>query len=142
MFFQKELEFLGHVISKDGVRPTQTRIKSVQDTPAPQDRQEQQSFLGMITYNAKFMPHLSQTLRIHPLHQLLRKNAPWQWRMKHQRAFVAAEQLLCKDTMLTHYDINKPLKLFCDASPHGVGVCLVHVMPNGMNAQLLMLHVL
>ena len=71
MFFQKELEFLGHVISKDGVRPTQTRIKSVQDTPAPQNKQEQQSFLGMITYNANFMPHLSQTL--HPLHQLLRK---------------------------------------------------------------------
>ena len=62
--------------------------------------------------------------------------------MKHQGTFVEAKQLLCKDTMLAHYDINKPLKLFCDASPHGVGVCLVHVMPNGMNAQLLMLHVL
>jgi len=32
--------------------------------------------------------------------------------------------------MLVHYDVNKPLKLFCDASPHGLGVCLVHVMPN------------
>ena len=33
--------------------------------------------------------------------------------------------------MLVHYDIEKPLKLFCDALPHGVGVCLLHVMPNG-----------
>jgi len=112
LFFQKELEFLGHVISKDGVRPTQSRVKSIQDTPAPQNRQEMQSFLGMITYNAKFMPHLSHIL--HPLHHLLRKNATWQWRTKHQRAFVEAKQMLCKDTMLVHYDTEKPLKLFCD----------------------------
>ena len=30
-----------------------------------------------------------------------------------------------------HYDVNKPLKLFSDASPYGLGACLVHVMPNG-----------
>jgi len=38
---------------------------------------------------------------------------------------------LCKDCTLVHYDVNKPLKLFCDALPHGLGACLVHVMPNG-----------
>jgi len=34
-------------------------------------------------------------------------------------------------TMLIHYDVNKPLKLFCDASPRGVGGFLVHIMPYG-----------
>ena len=33
--------------------------------------------------------------------------------------------------MLAHYDVSKPLKLFCNASPNGQGACLVHVMPNG-----------
>ena len=33
--------------------------------------------------------------------------------------------------MLAHYDVTKPLKLFCDASSNGLGACLVHVMPNG-----------
>ena len=33
--------------------------------------------------------------------------------------------------MLVHYDISKPLKVFCDASPKGLGACLVHVMPTG-----------
>ena len=51
--------------------------------------------------------------------------------MEHQTAFTAVKQLLCQDCMLVHYDINKPLKLFCDASPKGLGACLVHVMPNG-----------
>jgi len=43
---------------------------------------------------------------------------------------MEAKKLLCANIMLVHYDINKPLKLFCDASPHGVGACLVHVMSN------------
>ena len=128
LFFQKELEFLGHLISREGM-PTQSRIRNVQDTPPPKNKQELQSFLGMVSYNAKFMPALSHTL--HPLYQLLKKNMKWAWETEHQKAFTTAKQLLCQESMLVHYDIKKPLKLFCDASPKGVGACLVHVMPSG-----------
>ena len=58
-FFQKELEFLGHLITKDGEKSTESRIKSVQEAPPQKNKQELQSFLGMTTYNAKFMPSLS-----------------------------------------------------------------------------------
>jgi len=75
------------------------------------------------------MPSLAHTL--YQLHLLLRKNTQWSWKSKHQNAFTAAKELLCEDCMLVHYDVNKPLKLFCDASPHGLGACLVYVMPNG-----------
>ena len=71
-FFQKELEFLGHVISSEGIRPTTERIKSIQDAPRPVSKQELQSFLGLITYNPKFIPALSHVLQ--PLNLLLRKN--------------------------------------------------------------------
>ena len=65
LFFQKKLEFLGHLISQDGIKPTQNRIAGVKAAPTPCNKQELQSFLGMVTYNAKFMPSLSQML--HPL---------------------------------------------------------------------------
>ena len=126
---KKELEFLGHLISQDGIKPTQSRIESVKAAPAPLNKQELQSFLGMVTYNTKFMPSLSQTL--HPLYQLLRKNVQWSWGTDHQEAYTKVKQLLCQECMLAHYDVTKPLKLFCDASPNGLGACLVHVMPNG-----------
>ena len=129
LFFQEELEFLGHRISKDDIKPTQNRIESIQHTPAPNNKHELLSFLGMITYNAKFLPSLSHTL--YPLHQLLQKNTQWAWKTEHQEAFTKAKQLLCQDCMLTHYDVNKPLKLSSDASPYGLGACLVHIMPNG-----------
>ena len=75
LYFQEELEFLGHLVSKHGIKPTQTRIKSIQNTQAPRNKHELLSFLGMITYNAKFLPSLSHVL--HPLHQLLQKHAQW-----------------------------------------------------------------
>ena len=129
LFFQEELEFFGHLISKHGIKPTQSHIKSIQNTPAPRNKHELLSFLGMITYNAKSLPSFSHVL--HPLHQLLQKHAQWAWKTEHQEAFTKAKQLLCPDCMLMHYDVNKPLKLFSDVSPYGLGACLVHVMPNG-----------
>ena len=129
MFFQKELEFLGHRISNEGIRPTISWMKAIQEAPAPQNKVELYSFLEMLTYNSKFMPLLSHT--VHPLHQLLQKNSQWAWEAKHQEAFIAAKKLLCENSILVHFDVKKPMKLFCDASTYRVGACLVHVMPNG-----------
>ena len=120
-FFSRELEFLDHRLSPDGIKPTEDYVKSLQETPTPTNKQELQSFLGMLTYNAKFLPNMSNTL--YPLYQLLRKNAPWVWRSKQQKAFEASQ-----NTALAHYDVKRPLKLYCDALAYGVGACLVHVM--------------
>ena len=127
-FFQQELEFLGHIILYAGVRPTESRIKAIQKAPPPSNKQQLQSFLGLITYNAKFLPNLAQTL--HPLYQLLRKNTKWCWKSKHEKSFMAAKTLLCQDCALTQYDVSKPLKLYCDTSATGLSACLVHVMPD------------
>ena len=123
------MEFLGHQISLEGVKPTAERIASITDAPTPTNKQEPQSFLGMLTYNARFLPNLSYTL--HPLHQLLQKNATWVWKREHQKAFDAAKQMLNSDRALFHYDVNRPVKLFCDAPAYGLGACLVHIMDDG-----------
>ena len=49
-FFAKDLEFLGHRISLEGVKPTAERIASIKEVPAPTNKQELKSFLGMLTY--------------------------------------------------------------------------------------------
>ena len=67
---------------------------------------------------------------------LLRKNQKWMWKSAQQNAFDKAKQLLCKPCTLAHYDVKKPIKVYCDASPKGIGACLVHVMPNGFKQPL------
>ena len=58
-YFSEEAGILGHLISQHGIKPTQSHIEDVKAAPAPCNKQELQSFLGMVTYNAKFMPSLS-----------------------------------------------------------------------------------
>ena len=83
----------------------------------------------MLTYNARFLPNVSHTL--HPLTQLLQQNVSWAWKSEHQKAFDATKRMLSSDRALAHYDVNRPAKLFCDASAYGLGTCLVHIMGDG-----------
>ena len=51
-----ELECLGHVISKNGLKATPAKYKAIQKWPQPTNLGELQSFLSMINYYSKFMP--------------------------------------------------------------------------------------
>ena len=52
----QEVEYFGHIISADGLRPDPAKVKAIQDMPPPNDKKELQTLLGMITYLAKFTP--------------------------------------------------------------------------------------
>ena len=99
------MEFLGHNISPEGVKPTKGHVKGILEAPAPTNKQELQSFLGMLTYNAKFLPNMSHTL--HPLNQLLRKTHPGYGRqnntkpLKLQNVRYSTGALLCKKSTQT-----------------------------------------
>ena len=70
-FMLPSVEYLGYHISGDGVRPTQEKLQAVVDAPAPIDGSQLQSFLGLVNYYSKFLPHLANTLA--PLYELLKK---------------------------------------------------------------------
>ena len=123
------MDFLGHIISSEGIKPTEEHVKSIQDAPRPVNKQELQSFLGLITYNSKFLPSLSHVLQ--PLNLLLKKNQKWVWKSAQQNAFTKAKQLLCKPCTLAHYHVKNPIKVYCDALPKGLGACLAHLMTDG-----------
>ncbi|KAL5493850.1 hypothetical protein EMCRGX_G015084 [Ephydatia muelleri] len=91
-FFQHTVEFLGHSISTDGIRPTDERIRGVVGAPVPTNKGELKSFLGLMTYNAKFLPQLATVL--HPLYQLLCKDVKWKWSKVHDIAVKEAKHLL------------------------------------------------
>ena len=128
-FMQERVTYLGHVISADGIAPTREKVCGIADAPQPRDVQELRSFLGMVQYYGKFIPDLSD--RLHPLNELLKANKPYKWSNECQQAFESTKEILSSDTVLTHYDVNKPLLLACDASPYGIGAVLSHMMEDG-----------
>ena len=128
-FMLNEVTYLGHVISEKGIAATSEKVSAIAEATPPRNVQELRSFLGMLQYYAKFIPNLSDM--IHPLNALLSAHTPFKWTVECDIAFESAKKALLSDTVLTHYDVTRPLVLACDASQYGVGAVLSHIMPDG-----------
>ena len=78
------------------------------------------------SYNHDFLPKLSTLLQ--PLNQLLEKERRWKWNSECEQAFLKAKELIASEKVPAHYDLQRPIKLECDASPYGLGAALTQVM--------------
>lgn len=74
-FLQKCVTYLGHKIDGEGLHPTENKLAAVRDSPRPNDVTALKSFLGLIMFYSRFMPHHSTILA--PLDNLLKKDTPW-----------------------------------------------------------------
>ena len=72
-FAQKELEYLGHVVSRDGLKTSPRLVEAVQCFPVPRSVKSVRSFLGLTSYYRKFILNFAKIAR--PLHRLTCKNA-------------------------------------------------------------------
>ena len=68
-----EVPYMGHLLTADGLKPDEEKIKAVKDMPRPASKQDVQKFLGFVNYLSKFAPHLSDVCE--PLRRLLDKDA-------------------------------------------------------------------
>lgn len=135
-FAKERVEFLGFVIDAEGIHPAPSKVDSIQQTPAPRNKQELQAFLGLYNFYERFIPHKATLLE--PLHRLLDKTQSWQWTEREQTAFDTAKRMLTFDMTLVHYDLQKPLVITCDSSEYGVGAVLSHVMDDGQERPIAM----
>ena len=124
--------YLGHKVSEQGVEVLQDKVQAIAEAPAPSNKQQLQSWIGMVTYYDKFLPNLSTVLE--PLHKLLRKNVEFKWSDKQETAFKKCKVLLQTSPVLCHYDPTKPLILTVDSSAYGLGAVLSHKLEDGEHA--------
>ena len=106
-FLQKCVTYLGHKIDGEELHPTEDKLAAIRDAPRPNDVTALKSFLGLIMFYSRFMPHHSTILA--PLHNLLKKDTPWKWSKVEEDAFVAAKELILNSQTLVHYDRTLPL---------------------------------
>ena len=127
MFFVKEIEYVGFIINKNGIRLNPHKIDAINELPEPKDLKQLQSFLGGINYYSKFIPIMAEIAK--PLYRLLEKGTEWKWTKTEQLSFENLKQVLLTAPVLTIFDQNVPLKLDCNASKYGLGAVLSHVYP-------------
>ena len=128
-FMLQEVDYLGHKLSREGLKPSSEKIKALKEAPTPKDVTQLKSFLGLVNYYSRFLPNLSTILA--PLYALLHKVTAWHWGPEQQKAFEFVKNALTSDSVLSHYSIHKELLLSCDASPYGLGAVLSHKMDDG-----------
>jgi hypothetical protein len=121
-FFMPEVEYLGFNVSKDGLKPTEAKVKAIKEADAPKCVSELRSFIGIVNYYSRFLPNLAHKMT--PLYSLLKKTQKWNWSEKQQTAFETIKQALSDKVLLAHYNPEDELILTCDASPFGIGAVL------------------
>jgi hypothetical protein len=129
-FGLKEVDFLGHVVSADGVKPDPKKVQAVQDWPVPKTLREVRSFLGLTGYYRRFVKHYSKLAL--PLTELTKQDSPWQWRPDHEMvAFNELKAALTSAPVLIMPDPLRPYEVYTDASQFALGAVLLQNHGNG-----------
>jgi hypothetical protein len=122
-FCIKELPFLGHVVSPEGIAVDPGKVKEVLEWKSPTMVSEVQSFLGLAGYYHRFIPNFSKITK--PITELLKKGNKYLWSEACDEAFKHLKRLLTTSPMLAQPDITKPFNVYCDASGMGLGGVLM-----------------
>ena len=99
-FLQKEVTFLGNVVSADGIKTNPEKVKAVKTWPVPVNLKKLQSFLGLASYYRKFILGFSSIAE--PLYTLSRKNIPFSWQQEQQAAFEELKDRLVSAPILAY----------------------------------------
>ena len=120
---QSEVEYIGHVLTANGVRASDDKVKAILEMQDPQSKEDLMRFLGMVTYVRKFIPNLSAISA--PLRELLKKNVPWHWDPHHEASLKALKKALSTAPVLRYYSTTDPIVISCDSSSQGLGAVLL-----------------
>ena len=103
-FLKTELQYLGHVVTKEGVRPDEKKVEAIQNFPTPLCPKDVKSFLGLAGYYRKFIRHFSQISS--PLSQLLKKGVEWKWEQECEQSFMKLKIVLSSEPILQYPDFT------------------------------------
>jgi hypothetical protein len=123
VFWLKEVPFLGHVISAEGIAVDPSKVQEVLDWKSPKSITQTCSFLGLAGYYRRFIPNFSKIAK--PMTKLLEKDAKFKWSEECEEAFLTLKKLLTTAPVLAQPDIEKPFDEYCDASGTGIGGVLM-----------------
>lgn len=130
LFNVGKLDFLGHELSPEGIKPMKNRVLAIQQFREPANAAELRSFLGLVTYVGRFIPHLAT--KTDPLCFLLRAGNNFSWTDKQKQAFEDIKQAICEISHLGYFNTQDKTILIADASPSGLGTVLLQENSTGL----------
>ena len=120
---QAEVKFMGHLISKDGLKPDPDKVTAIKNMPKLTSKPEVLTLLGFVNYPSKFLPKLSDVSA--PLRELTTNQSKFTWAKQHDEAFATIQQLVIQHPVLKFYNLEEEVTLQTDASNKGLGAVLL-----------------
>ena len=117
--FKKEIEWVGHKIDQQGIRPLQDKLDAIKKISIPKNEKELKSFLGAIQCLSKYIENLSTKTDI--LRRQLKKQNECIWTEEHTKAFNTLKDCITKIPCLAHYNAQSENINTTDASMKGFG---------------------
>ncbi|GJW93391.1 putative reverse transcriptase domain-containing protein [Tanacetum coccineum] len=122
-FWLQEVQFLGHVVNRDGIHVDPSKVESVKNWKTPELSTEIRLFLGLAGYYLRFIKNFSKIAK--PLTLLTQKNKTYVWGNEQDEAFRILKEKLCKSLVLALPDGPDDFVVYCDASKQGFGCVLM-----------------
>ncbi|KAJ9539354.1 hypothetical protein OSB04_032087 [Centaurea solstitialis] len=122
-FWLQEVQFLGHLVNREGIKVDPSKIEAVMSWEVPKTPSEIRSFLGLAGYYRRFIEGFSRI--VVPLTRLTKKNEPYVWGVEQGEAFETLKRKLCEAPVLTLPEGVEDMSVYCDASHLGLGCVLM-----------------
>jgi hypothetical protein len=121
-FGVQEVEYLGHIVSHEGVKVDPNKIKVMREWPIPKTLEKLRGFLRLTGYYHKFFKNYIQIVA--PLTTPLKKEG-FSWTQEETKDFEKLKEDMCTTPILATPNFTKTFIVECDASGHVIGVVLV-----------------
>ena len=134
-FFKKRVQYLGHIISANGIETNPKKIEAIIKWPQPQTVTQMRSFLGFCNYYCKFIHRYAQIAK--PQYKLISgdqakmKQTKLSWDEKCEQAFKALKDICSCTPVLAYADYTKSFQVYTDASELGLGAVLYQEQDDG-----------
>lgn len=130
-FLQEETEFLGHVISKDGIHTNAGLVRAIREWPRPTKQREVQQFIGLVQYYHQYIDNFANIAL--PLTSLLGEGVPFSWDNAKELAFTTLKEAISKAPILRIFDPDLVTGVETDASGFAIGAVLFQTDENGVS---------
>jgi hypothetical protein len=137
-FCAHETEYLGYILTRDGIKPQTNKIEAILAINPPTNVKELRRFLGMVQYYRDMWMRRSEMLA--PLTDLVgecgqtkatkakgTKKAPWHWDESHQQAFNLIKATIPRDVVLAYPDYSEKFEIYADASDFQIGAVITQI---------------
>ena len=122
-FAKTEVKYLGHIVSKQGIRADPDKLNAMANYLVPADLKQLRQFLGLTNYYRRFIKGYSNIAE--PLHKLTRKNGEgYRWSKECQEAFEQLKLQLVRPPILAYPQFNHPFIVATDVSGMALGAVL------------------